>query len=183
MGRCVIVMTVTWTIRHWGRGKMIDMREPTFLTGFFSMETWLFLEKIAQAGYWNRNHLRSTLLALCEENPSGFLSQWASNSGASGVSHIYIYIYIYTCLLLLIPILWHRQTIFESKGDKLSSDAECRIRTQGLKHLFTSRLNAWPTELSRIKLINLNSTARTYDQQAFSPLDLTASWLCVCVCV
>ena len=34
-----------------------------------------------------------------------------------------------------------------------------------------------PTELSRIKLKNLNSTARPYDQQAFSPLDLTASWL------
>ena len=33
-----------------------------------------------------------------------------------------------------------------------------------------------PTELSRIKQ-NLNSTARPYDQQAFSPLDLTASWL------
>ena len=30
------------------------------------------------------------------------------------------------------------------------------------------------TELSRIKLKNLNSTARPYDQQAFSPLDLTA---------
>ena len=34
-----------------------------------------------------------------------------------------------------------------------------------------------PTELSRIKLKNLNSTARPYDQQAFSPLDLTANWL------
>ena len=34
-----------------------------------------------------------------------------------------------------------------------------------------------PTELSRIKLINLNSTARPYNQQAFSPLDLTVSWL------
>ena len=34
-----------------------------------------------------------------------------------------------------------------------------------------------PTELSRIKLKNLNSTASPYDQQAFSPLDLTASWL------
>ena len=34
-----------------------------------------------------------------------------------------------------------------------------------------------PTELSRIKLKNLNSTARPYDQQAFSPLSLTASWL------
>ena len=34
-----------------------------------------------------------------------------------------------TCLLLLISMLWHRQAIFESKGDKLSSSAECRIRT------------------------------------------------------
>ena len=32
------------------------------------------------------------------------------------------------------------------------------------------------TELSRIKQ-NLISTARPYDQQAFSPLDLTANWL------
>ena len=47
----------------------------------------------------------------------------------------------YTCLLLLISMLWHRQAIFESKGDKLSSSAESRIRTQGLRYLFTSRLN------------------------------------------
>ena len=33
-----------------------------------------------------------------------------------------------------------------------------------------------PTELSRIKLKNLNSTARPYDQQAFSPPDPTAIW-------
>ena len=32
-------------------------------------------------------------------------------------------------------------------------------------------------ELSRIKLKNLDSTACPYDQQAFSPLDLTANWL------
>ena len=48
----------------------------------------------------------------------------------------------YTCLLLLISMLWHRQAIFESKGDKLSSSAEGRIQTQGLRHLFASRLNA-----------------------------------------
>ena len=34
-----------------------------------------------------------------------------------------------------------------------------------------------PTELSRIKLKNLNSTARPDDQPAFSPLDPTVSWL------
>ena len=44
-------------------------------------------------------------------------------------------------------MLWHRQAIFESKGDKLSSSAECRIRTQGLRHIFASRLNAcWQTD-------------------------------------
>ena len=54
----------------------------------------------------------------------------------------------YTCLLLLISMLWHRQAIFESKGDKLSSSAESRIRThQGLRHQIASRLNAhWQTD-------------------------------------
>ena len=85
----------------------------------------------------------------------------------------------YTCLLLFIPMLWHRQSIFESKGDKLSFSAECRIQTQGLKHLFASRLNAcWQTDWAiEDQAKNLNSTVRPYDQQAFSPLDLTASWL------
>ena len=93
--------------------------------------------------------------------------------------HTYIHTYIHTCFLLLILMLWHRQAIFESKGDKLSSSAECRIRTQGLGHLFASRLNArWQTDWAiEDQAKNLNSTARPYDQQAFSPLDLTASWL------
>ena len=84
-----------------------------------------------------------------------------------------------TYLLLLISTLWHMQAIFESKGDKLSSSAECRIWTQGLRHLFASRLNAcWQTDWAiEDQAKNLNSTARPYDQQAFSPLDPTASWL------
>ena len=64
-----------------------------------------------------------------------------------------------------------------SKGDKLSSSAECRIRTQ--KVSWTESPEDWmpadkPTELLRIKLKNLNSTARPYDHRAFSPLDTTA---------
>ena len=84
----------------------------------------------------------------------------------------------YTCLLL-ISMLFHRQAIFESKGDTLSSYAECRIRTLGLRHLFASRLYAcWQTDWAiEDQAKYLNSTARPYDQQAFSPLDLTASWL------
>ena len=85
----------------------------------------------------------------------------------------------YICLLLLISMLWHRQAIFESKGDKLSSSAECRIRTQRVSETQSSA--DWmpadkPTELSRIKLKKLNSKARPYDQQAFSPPDPTAIW-------
>ena len=82
-------------------------------------------------------------------------------------------------LLLLISMLWHRQAIFESKGDKLSSSVECRIRThQGLRHQIASRLNArWQTDWAiEDQAINLNSTARPYDQRAFSPLDPTAVW-------
>ena len=74
-------------------------------------------------------------------------------------------------------MLWHRQAIFESKGDKLSSSAECRIRThQGLRHQIASRLNAhWQTDWAiEDQAKNLNSTARPYDQRAFSPLDPTS---------
>ena len=86
---------------------------------------------------------------------------------------------IHICLLLLISMLWHRQAIFESKGDKLSSSAESRIRThQGLRHQIASRLNAhWQTDWAiEDQANNLNSTARPYDQRAFSPFDPTAVW-------
>ena len=57
--------------------------------------------------------------------------------------------------LLLISMLWHRQAIFESKGDNLSFSAECRIRTQRVSES-QSPADWMPadklTELSRIKL-------------------------------
>ena len=66
----------------------------------------------------------------------------------------------YTYLLSLISMLWHRQAIFELKGDKLSSSAECRIRTQGLRHLFASRLNAcWQTDWA------IEDQAKTWTRQ------------------
>ena len=49
---------------------------------------------------------------------------------------------IWQILLLLISMLCHRQAIFESKGNKLSSSAEYRIRTQGLWNRISSSLNA-----------------------------------------
>ena len=62
---------------------------------------------------------------------------------------------LYTCLLLLISMLWHRKAIFESKGDKLSSSAECRIPTWKSQDTYSpaDRMPTHkPTELSRIKL-------------------------------
>ena len=84
----------------------------------------------------------------------------------------------YTYLLLLISMLWHRQAIFKSKGDKLCYSAECRIWTRGPRHQIASRLNAsWQIDWAiEDQAKNLNSTARPYDQRAFSPLDPTVSW-------
>ena len=81
---------------------------------------------------------------------------WYSTTSESltwAVCYICYICYIY--LLLLISMLWHRQAICESKGDKLSSSAECRIRTQRVSE--TQSPADWmpadkPTELSRIKL-------------------------------
>ena len=70
-------------------------------------------------------------------------------------------------------MLWHRQAIFESKGDRLSSSAECRIRTQVLRHQIASRLNVrWQTDWAiEDQAKNLSPTARPYDQRALSRLD------------
>ena len=84
----------------------------------------------------------------------------------------------YTYLLLLISMLWHRQAIFKSKGDKLCSSAESRIWTWGPRHQIASRLNGrWLTDWAiEDQAKNLNSTARPYDQRPFSPFDPTVSW-------
>ena len=84
----------------------------------------------------------------------------------------------YTYLLLLISMAWHRQAIFESKRDNLSSSADCRINPEGLWNPIFSRLNAcWQTDWAiKDQAKNLNSTDRPYDQQAFNSPDPTAIW-------
>ena len=82
-------------------------------------------------------------------------------------------------------MLWHRQELYKSKGDKLCSSAECRIWTRGLRHQIASRLNAhWQTDWAiedQAKNLELDSPSNLgstkYDQRAFSPLDPTVSWL------
>ena len=92
----------------------------------------------------------------------------------SGILHI-----CWQILMLLISMLWNRQAIFKSKGDKLCSSPECRIWTLHPRHQMVSRLNArWQTDWAiEDQAKNLNSTARPYDQRAFSPPDPTVSWL------
>ena len=52
----------------------------------------------------------------------------------------------YTCLLLLIWCSGTGKRYSNRKETSCLSSAECRIRTQGLRHLFASRLNAcWQT--------------------------------------
>ena len=91
--------------------------------------------------------------------------------------------YIYICLSLHIFIVdfnaLAQASEFDSKGDKLSSSAECRIWSWEVWD--TKSPADWmpthkPTELSRIEE-NLNSTARPYNEWTFSPLDFTADWL------
>ena len=111
----------------------------------------------------------------------------------------------YTYLLLLISMLWRRQAIFKSKGDKSCSSAECMLWTRGPRNQIACRIerkkvvflcrmqdmnpgsqkpNRQQTEWSLTNRLsiedqakNLNSTARPYDQRAFSPLDPTVNWL------
>ena len=91
----------------------------------------------------------------------------------SWLSHLALAIYIFVVINFDAPAL------FKSKGDKLCSSAECRIWTRGPKHPIASRLNAhWQTDWAiQDQAKNLNSTARPYDQRAFSPLGPTVSWL------
>ena len=71
-----------------------------------------------------------------------------------------LYIVTYTYLLLLISMLWHRQAIFKSKGDKLCSSAECRIWTRGPRHQIASRLNVrWQTDWA------IEDQAKTWTRQ------------------
>ena len=74
------------------------------------------------------------------------LSGFVAWTGKCWNIYIYIHTYKHTYLLLLISMLWHRQAIFKSKGNKLCSSAEFRIWTRGPRHQIASRLNAcWQT--------------------------------------
>ena len=60
----------------------------------------------------------------------------------------------YTYLLLLISKLWHRQAIFESKGDTLSSSVECRIRIPRVSETQSPQSADWAIEV-KIKIMTI----------------------------
>ena len=71
-------------------------------------------------------------------------------------------------------MLWHRQAIFESKGDMLSSSAECMIRSWEVWD--TKSPADWspthkPTELSKIKLKLEICSEETNRKQLMMPYD------------
>ena len=108
-------------------------------------------------------------------------------------THTYIYTYIHTYIhtcLLLISMLWHRQANFESKGDKLSSSAECRIWTQGLRHQVDSRLDAswqtnWAIEHQAKKTWTRQPVPMISEHSAHStPLPVVVlTWVCWYTCL
>ena len=69
-------------------------------------------------------------------------------------------------------MLWHRQAIFKSKGDKLSSSAKGRIWTRDPRHIIASRLNArWQTDGA------IEDQAKTWTRQPFPMISKHSAYL------
>ena len=130
---------------------------------------WMFADKPTE--------LSRIKLKIWTRQPVPMISEHSTHLTPLSVD-FFTWLWRYTHLLL-ISMLWHRQAIFKSKGNKLCSSAECRIWARVPRHQIASRLNArWQTDWAiEDQAKNLNSTARPYDQRAFSPLDPTVSWL------
>ena len=82
-----------------------------------------------------------------------------------------------TCLLLLILMLWHRQAVFESKGDKLSSSAEYSIRTT-VSGTECRRETNWGIK-DEAKKLELNSPSLWLSYQKKSAKDLMKNATCI----
>ena len=101
------------------------------------------------------------LKQLCREDFLRLIKN--TNEEMEKVNTVYVY-YVYACMYLYVYIcmhacnnlmLWLRQTLFESKGDKLSFSAEYGIRScevWDIKSPEDWKPTHKPTELSKIKL-------------------------------
>ena len=94
----------------------------------------------------NRLSYRGSSLKSWTRQPVPMISEHSAHLTPLSVD-FRTWLWRYTYLLLLISMLWHRQALFKSKGDKLCSSPEWRIWTRGLRHQIASRLNAcWQTD-------------------------------------
>ena len=168
-----------------GTGKRYSKRKdtcclPLLNAGFetkvsdtYSPADWMLADKPTELSRIKLKNLNSTARPYDQQafSPLDLTASW--------LSHLALAIYMFVVVNFM---LWHRQAIFESKGDMLSSSAECRIRTQGLRHLFASRLNArWQTDWAiedQAKKLELDSPSlwsasiqptRPHCQLAFAP--------------
>ena len=92
--------------------------------------------------------------------------------------HPSIHPHVHTCLFLIL-VLWHKQAIFESKGNKLPSCNKTRIRTEvpvnpTVQQTECSRSNSLSYRGSST---NFNSNAYPDDERTLNPLGTTADWL------
>ena len=94
--------------------------------------------------------------------------------------HTYINTYIHTYIFVVVNFdaLAHASDIRIERRQVVFLCWRQDSNPVGLRHLFASRLNAcWQIDWAiEDQAKNLNSTARPYDQQAFSPPDPTAIW-------
>ena len=86
------------------------------------------IDSSIKQGWIKKRAIYAPVVCICTfmENYKGILYTYAHIELCLQYTHACAHTY----LLLSISMPWHRQAIFESKGDKLSSSAECRIRTQ-----------------------------------------------------
>ena len=117
---------------------------PLLNTGFepgfrntYSPADWMLADKPTE--------LSRIKLKTWTRKPVPMISEHSAHLTSLSVDfRTWIWRYTY---LLFISMLWHRQAIFKSKGDKLCSSAECRIGTRGPRYRIASRMNArWQTD-------------------------------------
>ena len=76
---------------------------------------------------------------------------------------LYTWLWRYTYLLLLISMLWHRQAIFKSKGDRLCSSAECTYSTiVKFKTSYTYNIYTWSLSIYMYLHKYIHTNTHTY---------------------
>ena len=106
----------------------LNNRGTCLLNGFETGKSRTPIRQQTECPLTNRLSYRGSNLKFWTQQPVPMMSEHSAHLTSLPIG-FFTWLWRFTCLLLLISMLWHRQAIFESKGDKLSSSAECRTRT------------------------------------------------------